>query len=423
MVRRLNLNVGSAQQRLPLSLILRIFIPFAAGYFLSYFFRVVNALIAGDLSSDLDVDANQLGLLTSAYLIAFAAAQLPLGVMLDRYGPRQTEAALLVIAALGAATFASADTSTDLLIGRALIGFGVSACLMASIKAFVLWFPMERLPMINGFLLTAGGFGVLTAAGPVEFALQLTDWRGVFWVLAGLTLLAATMVFFVVPDKPTQQTGTSVKQHIKGIKKVFSSRDFWDIAPWTVTSQATAISLMGLWTGPWLRDVAGFNRTEVATSLSLIAIGLITGYLLTGIICDRLRSKGITPMMICATGMVISQLLQLAIIFEFIQYSNALWVAYTFFSSAAVLSYAVLTQRFPVELAGRVNTGQNLLVFIIAFIMQWGVGVVINLFPSSSIDQYNPVGYQVAFSLLLAIQTICMLWYYISQRTMKRVPA
>ena len=130
--------------KLPLSLILRIFIPFAAGYFLSYFFRVVNALIASDLSSDLNVNASQLGLLTSVYLIAFAASQLPLGVMLDRYGPRQTEAALLVIAAIGAATFASAETSTGLLIGRALIGFGVSACLMASIKAFVLWFPMER---------------------------------------------------------------------------------------------------------------------------------------------------------------------------------------------------------------------------------------------------------------------------------------
>jgi MFS family permease len=409
--------------KLPLSLILRIFIPFAAGYFLSYFFRVVNALIASDLSSDLNVNASQLGLLTSVYLIAFAASQLPLGVMLDRYGPRQTEAALLVIAAIGAATFASAETSTGLLIGRALIGFGVSACLMASIKAFVLWFPMERLPMANGFLLTAGGFGVLTAAGPVELALQITDWRGVFWILAGLTFLAALAVFFIVPDKPIQQTGTTLKQHIQGIKKVFSSKDFWDIAPWTVTSQATAIALMGLWTGPWLRDVAGLNRADMATTLSLIAVGLIVGYLSIGIITDRLRSKGIKPMTICASGMIISQILLLAIIFEFTEYSTALWVTYTFFGSAAVLSYAILTQRFPAELAGRVNTGQNLLVFIVGFIMQWGVGVVVNLFPSSQAGQYDPAGYQVAFSLLLGIQVLGMLWYFICQRAPKRILA
>ena len=375
----------NTSERLPLSLLLRIFIPFAAGYFLSYFFRVVNALIAGDLTSDLGVDASQLGLLTSVYLIAFAASQLPLGILLDRYGPRQTEAALLVVAAVGAATFAIAETSTGLLIGRALIGFGVSACLMAAIKAFVLWFPMERLPMVNGFLLTAGGFGVLTAAGPVEFALQITDWRGVFWILAGLTLLAAMAVFFIVPHKPIPQTGTTLKQHVHGIKQVFSSRNFWDIAPWTVASQATTISLMGLWTGPWLRDVAGLNRADMASTLSLIAVGLIIGYLLTGIITDRLRTKGITPMMVCASGMIIAQLLQLAIIFEFTEYSTALWVSYTFFGSTGVLSYAILTQRFPAELAGRVNSGQNLLVFIVAFIMQWGVGLVINLMMETSV--------------------------------------
>lgn len=151
--------MANTSQRYSLGLLLRIFVPFAAGYFLSYLFRVVNTIIAGDLSSDLDLNANQLGLLTSIYLIAFAATQLPLGILLDRYGPRKTEAILLMFAALGAAIFAMADTLTGLLVGRALIGFGVSACLMASFKAFVQWFPMERLPMINGFLLTAGGFG------------------------------------------------------------------------------------------------------------------------------------------------------------------------------------------------------------------------------------------------------------------------
>ncbi|RVU83335.1 MFS transporter [Leucothrix sargassi] len=407
-------------ERLPLGLVLRIFIPFAAGYFLSYFYRVVNALIASDLTSDLGINASQLGLLTSAYLIAFAVAQLPLGVMLDRYGPRQTEAGLLLIAALGAAAFATADTASDLLLGRALIGFGVSACLMASIKAFVQWFPLERLPMVNGFLLTAGGLGALTAATPVELALQITDWRGVFWILSGLTLVAALAVFFIVPDKKIEHSGASLKQQIHGIKTVFGSLKFWAIAPWTIASQATAISLMGLWTGPWLRDVAAFDRADMTTALSAIAMGLIAGYLLTGVVTDWLRSKGITPMMICGTGMVISMLLLLAIIFEFTAYATALWVSYTFFASTAVLSYAILTQRFETTLAGRVNTAQNVLIFLIAFVMQWGIGFVINLFPSSRPDQYDPSGYQVAFSIVLSIQTIAMIWYFISLRRLAR---
>jgi len=120
---------------------LRIFIPFAFGYFLSYIFRVVNAVIAPDLAIDLHVNPSELGLLTSTYFIAFASSQLPLGVLLDRLGPRIVESFLLVFAGLGAIIFAKAQTLTGAIVGRALIGFGVSACLMAAFKSYVLWFP------------------------------------------------------------------------------------------------------------------------------------------------------------------------------------------------------------------------------------------------------------------------------------------
>lgn len=409
-------TLANSPQRYSLGLLLRIFAPFAAGYFLSYLFRVVNTIIAGDLSSDLNLNANQLGLLTSIYLIAFAATQLPLGILLDRYGPRKTEAILLMFAALGAAVFAMAETLTGLLIGRALIGFGVSACLMASFKAFVQWFPMERLPMINGFLLTAGGFGVLTASTPVEYALQITDWRGVFMVLASLTFLVALAVFFIVPDKPIPKSDATLKQHIDGIRQIFKSKIFWSIAPWSVACQATLGSIIGLWSGPWLRDVANLDRDGVANVLFLIAVSLIIGYLTIGMIADWLRHRGVAPMTVAAIGMCLFLLVQLAMVFEFTEYPGALWMAYTFFSSSGVLTYAVLSQSYPAELSGRVNTALNLLVFIFAFLMQWGAGYVIDLFPSERNDQFDPHGYQIAFALLLAIQVITMIWYFISSK-------
>lgn len=139
------------------ALLLRIFVPFALGYFLSYLFRVVNAVIAPELSAELGLGASDLGLLTSAYFLAFAAFQLPLGILLDRYGPRRTEAVLLLFAAAGALIFARAEETAGLIAGRALIGFGVSACLMAAFKAFVQWFPAERLAAVNGLQLAEGG--------------------------------------------------------------------------------------------------------------------------------------------------------------------------------------------------------------------------------------------------------------------------
>ena len=133
----------------------RVFVPFALGYFLSYLLRVVNAVIAPDLVRDLGLTAADLGLLTSANFFAFAVAQLPLGIVLDRFGPRRTEASLLLFAAFGALIFAVAGNAPDLIFGRALIGFGTSACLMAAFKAYVMWFPGDRIPLINGLPMTA----------------------------------------------------------------------------------------------------------------------------------------------------------------------------------------------------------------------------------------------------------------------------
>ena len=405
-----------------LRLLACIFLPFAAGYFLSYLYRVVNNIIVDDLAIDLQLDANQLGLLTSVYLLAFASTQLPLGVLLDRYGPRRIEAALLLFAALGAAIFALAETSTGLLLGRALIGFGVSACLMAAFKAVVQWFPPERLPLVNGLLLAAGGFGVLTAASPIEFALGFTDWRGVFWVLAGLTFLSALAIYFLVPDyqksagEQKSQPSLSMQQHLAGVKTVFTSPEFWRITPWVVVSQAAAMSVVGLWSKPWLQDVAGIDSSSAAFILSLNAIALIVGFSLLGAITDWLGRKfGIAVMSVVEVCLLIYFGFQLLLIFN-IGTPAIIWIGYTFFNSAGVLSYAALSQKFPAALAGRVNTGLNLLVFIAAFAMQWGVGVIVNQFSTDTPGSYQPEGYAVAFSVLLLLQLLPCAWYYISKR-------
>ena len=249
-----------------------VFIPFALGYFLSYLFRVVNAVLAPNLASDLGVGPSELGLLTATYFITFAASQLPLGVLLDRFGPRKIEAFLLIFAAVGAFIFSRAQSVSGLVIGRALIGFGVSACLMAAFKAFVIWFDRQQLPLINGFQMAAGGFGALTATAPVEAALGVTDWRGVFFILAIITLAVAAAVFFVVPEKKTETNHNSIKDQLNGIVSVFSSLTFWRIAPLTVMSQAAFLAIQGLWSGPWLRDVAGFERATIARVLLAVAV-------------------------------------------------------------------------------------------------------------------------------------------------------
>jgi sugar phosphate permease len=397
-------------------LLLRIFLPFALGYFLSYLFRVVNAIIAGDLSIDLDLNATELGFLTSAYLITFAAIQLPLGVLLDRYGPRRTEAFLLLFATLGAAIFATATSFNMLVVGRALIGLGVSACLMAAFKSFVQWFPADRLPLANGLHMTAGGLGVLCASSPTAWLLETLVWRELFWILAIATFAVAIIVFFAVPDKPSNAKQVSLGEHIGGIFHVFSDRYFWRIIPVAVTTQAAALALIGLWTGPWFRDVAGFNETEVASSLTLIAASMIIGYIVIGYVAYFFSKRGFDSLTIALIGMTAFILMQSVLVFHPIAFAQPIWMLFGFFSTSSILIYAALSQRFSAQLAGRANTALNFLVFVVGFFTQWGIGVVIDAFPSNIVGIYATEGYQQVFIYLVVVQSICLVWYWLSRR-------
>src|SRR2546421_1473065 len=274
--------------------VLVVFCPFAAGYFLSFFFRNVNAIISKDLAAEFALTPADLGFLTSMYLLAFAAFQLPLGVLLDRYGPRRVVAALLCSAAAGALVFGLARDMATLSVGRALIGLGVSAGLMGAIKAFTLWFPLSRLASLNGVYLGVGGLGAIAATAPTELLLEAIGWRGLFYLLSALSLAAALFVFFAVPEKKLPGAGETLRAQIAGFGTIFRTIAFWRIALPLVFVQATYIALQGLWLGPWLYDVAGLERSAVANYLLLAAFAYAAGAVFFGVGSDRLAPGGVS---------------------------------------------------------------------------------------------------------------------------------
>ena len=239
------------------ALIGRILLPFGIAYFFSFLYRTVNAVAGSEIAASLDLTPGDLGLVTSAYFLTFALFQIPLGILLDRYGPRIVEAALLVVAAGGALVFAMADSITALAIGRGLIGLGVSACLMAALKANVQWFPAARLPLANGIIIAMGGLGAIAATTPVQIALTVTDWRMIFTALAVMTVAVAVLLFAVGPRHAKAGQSESWGAAIRGAARIFRSPVFLRIAPLVVLSQATFLAYHGLWAAIWMRDVAG----------------------------------------------------------------------------------------------------------------------------------------------------------------------
>ncbi|OEU76870.1 MAG: hypothetical protein BA864_01405 [Desulfuromonadales bacterium C00003093] len=402
-------------QSLAVTTLIRLFLPFGLGYFVSYLFRTVNAVIAPDLIVDLGLTPADLGLLTSVYFLAFAAFQLPLGLLLDRFGPRRVESALLLFAAAGALLFARAESLLGLIVGRSLIGLGVSACLMAAFKSFTAWLPSARLPFANGLQMVSGGLGAMVATTPVQAALKVTDWRGVFTALAVLGCLAAVAVFLIVPEKPRQKGDETLAEQLRGLRFVLTSRAFRQIAPWAFTAQAAYLSIQGLWSGPWLRDVAGYERAEVAQMLWWIAVAMILGYFSFGSLAGRLARRGVRTATVAAGGMMIFILDQfLLVIFP----GNAalLWLGFGFFGTACILPYAVLSQAFPQQLGGRCNTALNLLVFVGAFTAQWLIGAIVGLWPTTATGGYHADGYHSALLILIAAQLLAAGWFFVAGR-------
>ena len=415
MVQAHNVQTGGATPRLRWTVV-RVFLPFALGYFFSYLYRTVNAVIGPILVEELGLSAGELGLLTSAYFIAFAAAQIPLGIFLDSHGPRRTEAVLLVVAAVGALWFSFGEGLWSLVAGRALIGLGVAACLMAAIKAMVEWFPRDKLPLANGLIMASGGLGAIAATAPTEFLVVAVGWRYGFVAIGIATLAAALILWTVVPERTRETGGVSAAERLGGLRQVYGSLAFWRITPITALLQGTFLAVQTLWAGPWLRDIAGLDPEAVSFTLLSGAVGFVVGNILIGFVAVRLGRRGVAPITVVGVGMAMFMLVQLVVIGEWIVAPWLLWFVFGLLGAIGVLSFAVISQEFPDHLIGRASTGMNVMVFATAFALQWGMGEIINLWPTAPDGGYAASGYRVAFIVALALQALALVWLVVSRR-------
>jgi MFS family permease len=400
---------------------LLVFLPFAIGYYLSYLFRTINALISAQLTEDLGLDASHLGLMTSVYFLTFAAVQLPLGVLLDRYGSRRVQSALLLVAVAGATLFAMAESLPSLVVGRALIGLGVAGALIGGLKAIPFWFPRERLPLVNGCYIMLGALGAVTATSPAEWLQAQIGWRGLFEVLAVVTAGAAVLIFMVVPDPAPGASALRARQPIS-LKAIYGDPRFWRLAPLSTMCISTAWALQGLWAAPWLADVEGLQRPQIVRHLFVMAAALSAGALLLGIVADQLRKRGIGPdtvLGLTACGFVAAELSLILGVPSYAVASYATsytaWAIIAGVGAATVLSYSILGDYFPKEIAGQANAALNLLHIGGAFVLQEAVGLIVNQWASHG-GHYPPLAYKTAFALIVLLQIGAIVWFLPSLR-------
>jgi MFS family permease len=388
---------------LPRRMAVVVFLAFALAYFFSALVRAITATLSPTLTNEFSLSAQDLGLLAGGYFLGFSLTQLPLGRWLDKHGPKKVLLAFLTFAVLGCLAFAWADSFHGLLAARLLCGMGVSACLMAPLTGYRRWFDTHTQLRTNSWMLMTGSLGMLAATLPVQWLMPIWGWRALFVMLGVMIAVAMLLIALLIPV--WQQTPTTVDATTRpadddgSYREIWRSSYFWRMTPIGFFSYGGMVAIQTLWAGPWMTQVAGWTAAEAASGLFLINLAMLVTFWLWGLITPGLARRGIPVERLIAWGLPLSFAVIGALVWAGPHIGSAAALGMALFcvsSTFVALAQPAVGMAFPSHLAGRALSAYNLVIFAGIFVVQWGIGLLVDA--GRSLGLSNPEAYQVALA-------------------------
>jgi len=398
---------------LPIKKAVLIFFVFACGYFLSCLLRAITATLSPLLTSEFNLLAGDLGLLAGGYFLGFASMQIPLGYLLDKHGPKKIVSSFLLIAIIGTAAFSLAQNFSGLLISRVLIGIGVSACLMGPLTGYRIWFADEYQQRANSWMLMIASTGFVFSTLPVQILLPIFGWRWIFGVITILIFLVIILTLLFIPSwKKDEQSNKET--NTGSLSDVWKNKFFRSTIPLGLFNYGGIMAVQTLWAGPWMIRVAGYDPLQSATGLFWINTTMLIAFFVWGYILPKINNLGMDTMKLMKFGLPISYLSLLIIIVSGESAGATHFIVYIFTSIVLTLTQPAVAMRFPTSLAGKSLTSFNLLIFLGTFIMQWGIGLVIDLCKSFGNNEIQ--SFQISFAVYLVICVFCYLYFILNNK-------
>jgi len=368
-----------------------VFLILAAQYLVVYFHRVAPAVVAQDLAASFGISATALGVLASAYFYSYAAMQVPVGILSDSWGPKKTIVLCSLIAALGAIAFGLAPSFGIAVAARSVVGLGLAAVFVSSLKIFGLWFRGAELARVAGALMAVGGIGWYSATTPLALLSDMFGWRSAVVIVGVLSLGVIFLIWRFVEDSPEKKgfppvvgAGEGIlggrRNVLKDLKVIVKNKYFWSIAVWFVMRGGALFGFFGLWAGPYLTDVYGFNKGRAGSILSMIAFAMIFVSPVIGHLSDKtLKSRK----KILVWSSVLNILCFACALYFFDRLGVvSLYVLFFFMgitiSSVGTVAIVTTKELFPDEIAGTSMGTINLFPFIGAIIFQPLMGYVLD---------------------------------------------
>ena len=384
---------------LPKKKAITIFLVFAIGYYISNLLRAITATISPNLISEFNLSAGDLGLLGGGYFLGFASVQIPLGYLLDSKGPKKIVSYFLLIAIAGIISFSLSQNFTSLLISRILIGVGVGACLMGPLTAYRVWFQDETQQRANSWMLMTGAIGMLSSSLPVQFFLPIIGWRSIFGILAILTLLSIILIVIFIPNWNKENIQNTHDE--KGsLKEVWQNKFFKSLVPMGFFNYGGLFAIQTLWAGPWMVKVSGYTPEESANGLFIIYLSLLFSFLTWGYFVPKFSKNVSDAIRLLKFGAPINLVVLAFIIYLGPKAGAFHWALFAVSSVFLSLSQPAVGMAFSLSNAGKALTSFNLLLFIGAFVLQWIIGVIIDLTMNLGFTEISGFRFAMVFFLL-----------------------
>jgi predicted MFS family arabinose efflux permease len=396
---------------LPARTAVAVFLAFAFAYFFSALLRAITATLSPTLTQEFALHSRDLGLLAGGYFLGFAAIQLPLGTWLDRHGPKRVILAFLAIAVLACIAFSLATSFSTLLAARVLCGVGVSACLMAPLTGFRRWLDPTTQLRANSWMLMTGSFGMMASTLPVQWLMPVVGWRPLFWGLAALIALSMLVIALLVP---AWQPEPVESERPGSYAQVWRDPYFRRMAPIGFFSYGGMIAVQTLWAGPWLVRVAGYPPLQAAGGLFTINICMLGAFLSWGALNPQLARRGLTTNRLIARGMPLNLLVLAAIVAAGPAAGAWAWAAFCVSCTFVSLAQPAVAMAFPPALAGRALSAYNLVIFGGVFVVQWGIGLLIDGFGAAGLGTVD--SFRAAMAVFLAFSAASYGYFMLANR-------
>ena len=400
---------------LPIKKTVFIFFVFACGYFISALLRAITATLSPLLTTEFSLTAGNLGLLAGGYFLGFASMQIPLGYLLDRHGPKKVVSSFLLIAIIGTIAFALAKSFSGLLISRILIGVGVSACLMGPLTGYRIWFADEYQQRANAWMLMVLSMGFVFSTLPVQILLPIIGWRWIFGLIAILILIIIFLTLFFIPKWENEVKNQEEKSG--SLSDVWNNKFFRSTIPLGLFNYGGMVAVQTLWAGPWMVRVAGYNPLESATGLFWINVTMLFAFFIFGYILPKISKLGFDTIKLMKIGLPISYLSLIIIIVSGENAGAIHFTIYLLTSIVLTLTQPAVALSFPTSLAGKSLTSFNLLIFIGTFIMQWGIGLIIDF--CIYLGKEEVQSFKISFTVYLIICIFSYLYFILNNKNEK----